>query len=158
LKKITNWKLLKMDTNNIYEDDFLELDSIIKNIPADIDAYTSHSLEISEYISIVLGERTQKFLADKLNKSEAEISKLLSGTQNITLKTISKLETALSINIINPRIKEVVMESLNKGSYTMPYKNENLGKPTEFEHLKVIQGRAVTINVQLEQKQLINFM
>lgn len=42
----------------------------------------------------------QKLLAEKLNKSEAEISKMLNGVQYFTLNTIAKLEWAFGAKII----------------------------------------------------------
>ena len=54
----------------------------------------------------------QKELSEKLGKKEAEISKWLSGSHNFTLRTISKLEAALSIKIINPDIYQEVKKTV----------------------------------------------
>lgn len=43
---------------------------------------------------------TQKDLAGKMKVSPQQVSKILSGKENITLETITKLETALGIVII----------------------------------------------------------
>jgi transcriptional regulator with XRE-family HTH domain len=43
----------------------------------------------------------QKQLAERLGKTEAEVSKWLNGVQNFTLKTICKLEAALEHEIIS---------------------------------------------------------
>lgn len=56
----------------------------------------------------------QKDLAFSLDKSEAEISKFLSGTHNYTLRTISKIEAALGKDLflipphdtIQPNVKD----------------------------------------------------
>ncbi len=44
---------------------------------------------------------TQKALADKLGCTQQYVSLLLKGSENLTLETISKLETALDINLIS---------------------------------------------------------
>ena len=43
---------------------------------------------------------TQKALADKMGCSQQYVSLLLKGSENLTLETISKLETALEIDLI----------------------------------------------------------
>ncbi|HEY6083441.1 MAG TPA: helix-turn-helix transcriptional regulator, partial [Chitinophagaceae bacterium] len=45
-------------------------------------------------------EGKQKLLAQKLNKSESEVSKWLSGVQNFTIKTLTKLQIAFGDPII----------------------------------------------------------
>lgn len=44
---------------------------------------------------------TQKDLATKLGKSEAEISKWMRGTHNFTISTIKKIEVALDCEILS---------------------------------------------------------
>ena len=56
---------------------------------------TTRLLELMNRIGI-----KQKDLATKLGKSEAEISKWLTGMHNFTLKTISKLEAVLDDTIL----------------------------------------------------------
>ena len=43
---------------------------------------------------------TQVVLAEKLNCTQQHVSMMLKGTANLTLETISKIETALDIDII----------------------------------------------------------
>ena len=43
---------------------------------------------------------TQKSLAEKMGCTQQYISLLLKGSENLTLETISKLETALEIDLI----------------------------------------------------------
>jgi transcriptional regulator with XRE-family HTH domain len=40
-------------------------------------------------------------LAQKLGKTESEVSKWLSGTHNLTLKSIAKIEIALDANLLD---------------------------------------------------------
>ncbi len=44
---------------------------------------------------------TQKDLADLLNISAQQVSKLLKGRENLTLETISKLEAVLNLELCN---------------------------------------------------------
>lgn len=46
------------------------------------------------------GINSQKELAKLLEKKESEVSKLLSGIQNMTLRSITNLEIALGVDII----------------------------------------------------------
>lgn len=64
--------------------------------------FVKKNLEISEQISALLKEKnwSQKELARRLGKSESEVSKLLSGLHNLTLKSIAKLEAELGNDII----------------------------------------------------------
>ena len=64
--------------------------------------FVKKNLAISEQISLILKEKgwTQKQLAQKLGKNESEVSKLLSGLHNLTLKSIAKLEAELGSDII----------------------------------------------------------
>lgn len=102
-----------MTTNNIQEiesEDFPELHKEVMQLPKDSKLYTQHVLNIPRYVKFTLSTLglNQKYLSEKLNKTDAEISKWLSGKQNITLRTISKLEAALSIDLINPEIKKLI--------------------------------------------------
>ena len=57
---------------------------------------------MANYIECLLSDKglKQKDLADKMGKSEAEISKWLSGSHNFTLRSIAKIETVLDVKII----------------------------------------------------------
>lgn len=48
---------------------------------------------------------SQKELADKLKVSPQQVSKIVKGQENLTLETISALETALGIKIINDKFR-----------------------------------------------------
>jgi len=64
--------------------------------------FVRKNLAISEQVAALLKEKnwSQKDLAIRLGKSESEVSKLLSGLHNLTLKSISKLEAELGSDII----------------------------------------------------------
>lgn len=64
--------------------------------------FVHKNLAISEQVEALRKEKgwTQKELAQKLGKTESEVSRLLSGLHNLTLKSIAKLEAELGSDII----------------------------------------------------------
>jgi transcriptional regulator with XRE-family HTH domain len=101
--------------------------TIIEHTPEDVKEEVTLSLDILERIHELLDEKfdgKQKLLADKLNKSEAEISKWLSGVQNFTIKTLVKLEVAFGEPII------AVCRKNEKSKHTVAGKKpHNIMKP-----------------------------
>ena len=81
-----------------------------KSIPHEIDLFITKSFNIVDRIYEVLLAKNldQKDLALLLNKNESEISKWMSGTHNFTLKTISRIESALETPIIMVVSKEKI--------------------------------------------------
>lgn len=79
-----------------------EFDTGIENMPEDSKIFVDKSLEIADYIYRVMEQKgmKQKDLAEKMGKSEAEVSKLLAGMHNYTLRSIAKIEAALGCTII----------------------------------------------------------
>ena len=75
---------------------------VLENTPQETKNYVSKSLEIVHQIILFLGEKgmNQKSLAKKLDKSEAEISKWLSGSHNFTVRTLAAIGTAIGEEII----------------------------------------------------------
>ena len=51
---------------------------------------------------------TQKALAERMGCTQQYVSRILKGQENLTLETISKLETALGLNIISSDLSFVV--------------------------------------------------
>jgi transcriptional regulator with XRE-family HTH domain len=109
--------------SNIESEESMGLFDLDNELPLESQIYIRHSLDIPRYVKTILADAkmSQSQLADKLGKSEAEISKWLSGRHNATLRTISKLEAALSLSIINPLIK--IDRKLETRSYNEPIKN-----------------------------------
>lgn len=72
-------------------------------VPADIKMMVDMSMDISEKIANTLKEKglTQKDFAKMMGKDNAEITRWLSGTHNFTLRTLSKISTALDIDLIS---------------------------------------------------------
>ncbi len=95
---------MKFPKNNIL-DNWLEA-----NQNTEIDRFVERNLAITEKVCSVLKERgiKKKEFAAMLGKSPSEVSKWLTGLHNLTLKSITKMEEALNINLINIEpIKEI---------------------------------------------------
>jgi transcriptional regulator with XRE-family HTH domain len=78
-------------------------------VSEEIKKFVDHSFDIVNQIHEILVDqgKTQRDLAVILNKKESEVSKWMQGTHNFTLKSITKIETALGKPIIlTPRVAE----------------------------------------------------
>lgn len=77
--------------------DFFEMET-----PKDIQRFVDKNLDISVQVHDLLLKKgwTQSDLAKVMGKSTAEVSKWLSGTHNITLRSIARMEAALDADII----------------------------------------------------------
>ena len=117
----------------IFEEEYIpEFEESIATIAEDSKIFVEKSLEIANYLMQLLAEKDlkQKDLADKLGKSEAEVSKWLTGMHNFTLRSLSKLEAALGATIIcTPRqlterpikmTKEIKTGSFNAKVFARP--------------------------------------
>lgn len=69
--------------------------------------FIKKNLDITEQILAILDKKgmTRRDLAKALGKSEPEVSRMLSGLHNLTLKTIAKLEVALGEEVIMTPLK-----------------------------------------------------
>jgi len=100
--------------------------------------FVRKNLEISQQISHLLEERgwAQKDLARVLGKQESEISKILSGLHNITLKTLTKIEVVLDGEVIITPL-EACKKYASKEYVTFYVKpNEMLDEVAEESFLK----------------------
>lgn len=65
-------------------------------------------LRYSQHIAMMMLDRmeelglTQKSLADKMGCSQQYVSRVLKGTENLSIETISKIELALELEILQP--------------------------------------------------------
>lgn len=98
--------------------------------------FASLSLDIVDQIHEILNAKgwSQKTLADKMGKRESEISRLLSGTHNLSILTLAKIQLALGKTVIcTPKRFEALLSSQVSIVSKKPspsYANEEL-KPTE---------------------------
>ncbi|MCR4878300.1 MAG: helix-turn-helix transcriptional regulator [Bacteroidales bacterium] len=74
----------------------------LKEIPEDVKKEVDWSFAIADKIEKILNERnlTHKEWASRIGKTEAEVSRWVSGTNNFTLRTLSKISVALGENLI----------------------------------------------------------
>lgn len=72
------------------------------SVPNDIKLELDMSFAIADKIDMVLREKniSQKQLAKKMGKTEAEVSRWLGGTHNFTLRTIAKISDALGVQLL----------------------------------------------------------
>lgn len=67
-------------------------------------------LRYSQHIAIMMLDKmdelgiTQKSVAERMGCSQQYISRVLKGTENLSIETISKIETALGIQILESAI------------------------------------------------------
>lgn len=75
----------------------------LERIPKAIQKQVDLSMGVSDRIAAILQDRgmTQKEFARMMGKTEAEVSRWLSGNHNFTLSTIAKISSALGKDIIS---------------------------------------------------------
>ena len=75
----------------------------VSKVPDELKLELSWSNAIAIKIASQLSEQgmTQKMFAKKMGKTEAEVSRWLSGTHNFTLRTISKISSVLNTDMIH---------------------------------------------------------
>jgi transcriptional regulator with XRE-family HTH domain len=78
------------------------MDEIRSTITPEMKLQMEMSVAIANRIYEILEAKgmTQKELAQKLGKTETEVSRWLSGTHNLTLSTICKISAALGEEIV----------------------------------------------------------
>ncbi len=88
---------MEFPKNNIL-DNWLE-----ENQNPEIDRFIDKNLAITEKVATLLKERgiKKKEFAKMLDKKPSEISKWMTGQHNLTLKSITKMEQALGVDLIN---------------------------------------------------------
>jgi transcriptional regulator with XRE-family HTH domain len=101
--------------------------------------FVRKNLAISAQVEALRKEKgwSQKELARQLGKTESEVSRMLSGLHNLTLKSLAKLETVLGSEIV-----VTPLEACKK------YKN------TEYVTLKVY----VPVKIQEEEAVLADYV
>ena len=84
-----------MNTNDLFKN---ELEKVDNDVKIEIDL----SFQIADKISSILKSKgmSQKEFAEKMQKSEAEISRWVGGTHNFTIKKIAKISDVLEEQII----------------------------------------------------------
>lgn len=83
---------MKTNSNNNFFDD----------LSPEYEKFVNRSVEISDRIEEILKRKkiSQREFAEKLGKSESEVSKWLCGTHNFTIKSLAKIESVLNEDVI----------------------------------------------------------
>ena len=89
-----------------------------ENQNQEIDRFIERNLEITQKVCMILKKRgiNKKEFAKMLNKKPSEITKWLSGLHNLTLKSITKMEVALGVNLMNPEPQYIYLGMVEGGS------------------------------------------
>jgi len=74
----------------------------VEKVPQETKKRIKKQMQIAINISNAIKEKypSQKEFAQTINMKESQLSRIISGTENLTLSTISKLETALGIDLL----------------------------------------------------------
>jgi transcriptional regulator with XRE-family HTH domain len=89
-----------------------------ENKNPEIDRFIERNLEITQEVCAVLKTRriNKKEFAKMLDKSPSEVTKWLSGLHNLTLKSITKMEVALGVDLMKPEPKYIYLGKVEGGS------------------------------------------
>ncbi len=112
-----------------------EFETSINEMPEDSKIFVDKSLEIANYIFRLMELKglKQKDLAEKMGKTEAEVSKWLAGMHNYTLRSIAKIEAALGSTVICTPVK--VYKS-NLLYYRIKTENSNMQQTNVLSSLR----------------------
>ena len=117
-------------------------------------------LDVLERIEELLDEKfdgKQKLLAEKLGKTEAEVSKWLNNAQNFTIKTLIKLQIAFGDDIIavctnseKATFKQVKLPLSNKQTVCVVNENGGLNDETRtYTHVSNTITNLRTENISI---------
>ena len=123
----------------------------IASMPEDSKIFVDKSLEIADFIFWIMEQKgmKQKDLAEKMGKSEAEVSKFLAGMHNYTLRSISKIESALGTTVIcTPRTVRVSFPvgSIKNSEYHIVEKKQKIQFSAIRYDTKVISMSGKNLN------------
>jgi transcriptional regulator with XRE-family HTH domain len=134
-----------------------EFKASINAMPEDSKIFVDKSLEIAHYIFKLMEQKgmKQKDLAVKMGKTEAELSKILAGMHNLTLRSVAKLEAALGatiictpgkVNIVFPEIiSKQVLDGIKSTIDHTKHKQVEYGAKvvTMFSNAAITNGKAI---------------
>ena len=77
-------------------------DECLASVSNDVKMELDMSFALADKIDMILREKniSQKQLAEKMGKTEAEVSRWLGGTHNFTLRTIAKISDSLGVKLL----------------------------------------------------------
>ena len=101
--------------SRLVDDFFNEIDT---KIPDDVSRLVEKQMDIAEAIAKAIDNSkysTRKEFAQAIGMKPSMLSRILAGNVNLTLKTITKIESALNIDIIHVHNQS----SINEKQYTI---------------------------------------
>ncbi|WP_201757104.1 helix-turn-helix transcriptional regulator [uncultured Duncaniella sp.] len=77
-------------------------DECLASVSNDVKMELDMSFALADKIDMILREKniSQEQLAEKMGKTEAEVSRWLGGTHNFTLRTIAKISDSLGVKLL----------------------------------------------------------
>ena len=84
-------------------------DECLATVSNDVKLELDMSFALADKIDMTLKEKniSQKQLANKMGKTEAEVSRWLGGTHNFTLRTIAQISDTLGVNLFTIKILKI---------------------------------------------------
>jgi transcriptional regulator with XRE-family HTH domain len=128
------------------------LDDLLAEHPQqDADVFVALIADLAEQVKtdMLAQGLTRRALAQRLNKSESEITKWLSGMHNLTLQSVAKLSVALQMDLVTTR--------LNPLGYFGRMQPNTLSKSVEifhgFETRTPLAGKTTVVTVSTKTDQ-----
>lgn len=112
--------------------------------PEDVERFVDINLDISQQVFALLEEKgwNQSDLANALDKSNAEISKWLSGTHNLTLRSIAKMEAVLGADIIiTPKKAAQKYKEVKYVTWTVHASKNEMIPDVEYEDSTIVDEK-----------------
>lgn len=80
----------------------INLQEYAASVPEDVRKELDWSFAIADRLEAILREKqlSHKDFAKRMGKTEAEVSRWVSGTHNFTLRTIARISSALGTDLI----------------------------------------------------------
>lgn len=114
-------------------------DWLEQNGNPETEAFIETNLEIVTRILDIMKEKkmSKSDLAEKLGKQPSEISKLLSGFHNVSLKTIVKIQMVLDEKIITVAKEQQPSENAKEYVYFTAYVSSSKKSSEEYQPAKI---------------------
>jgi transcriptional regulator with XRE-family HTH domain len=77
-------------------------EKVLRSVPAETRSFLDKSTDVSDHVHEILEQKgiSQREFAKMLGKGESEISKWLSGSHNLTIKSIERMEAVLNEKLL----------------------------------------------------------
>lgn len=122
-----------------------KFDKLISRTPAQVKKFVDLSFDIVDEVDNKLKNdgKTRSDLASLLNKNESEISKILSGMHNTTIKSVCKIAAILDMDILTTPSKEAVKyaSEIDRLEKRVKELEEELSIKRQVERITLISSR-----------------